>query len=132
MESTLLNSELCTVWAPGSWFSSLKGRAHRMTALRPSVGAPDSAPLAQRWPGSLTASGLQGFEEEVMGVLRRRYPPGMMSELQAACQASLSDLKAAFPDDTILANTSLQRFLQVVPLWHGLSCMGGPAKRQSN
>ena len=57
-----------------------------------------------------------------MSVLRRRYPPGMMSELQAACQASLSDLKAAFPDDTILANTSLQRFLQV-----GLCCMASAA-----
>ena len=48
-----------------------------------------------------------------MSVLRRRYPPGTMSELQAACQASLSNMKAAFPDDTILASTSLQRFLQV-------------------
>ena len=57
--------------------------------------------------------GLQGFEEEVMSILRRRYPPSMMLDLQSFSQATLQDMRDAFPDEVSVPSVSLQKFLQV-------------------
>lgn len=56
---------------------------------------------------------MQGFEEDLPPGLRERYPEGMLPQLQSSAYAALVDMRGAFPDDTILPNTSLTSFLQV-------------------
>ncbi|KAK9805562.1 hypothetical protein WJX72_005167 [[Myrmecia] bisecta] len=56
----------------------------------------------------------EGFEDEVMQLLRKRYPPDMMPELQLFSQGALDDLKDAFPEAAMVKTTNLHRFLKAV------------------
>lgn len=56
---------------------------------------------------------VQAFDGYVKGLLRRRYPPEMMVELQTAFGGALADLADAFPENTYCQTTNLQRFLKV-------------------
>lgn len=59
---------------------------------------------------------MQGFEDDVQAVLQRRYPAEMMGNLQSFSHGALQDIKEAFPDDTILPNANLYKFLQASSL----------------
>ena len=57
---------------------------------------------------------VQAFDGYVKGLLRRRYPPEMMVELQTAFGGALADLADAFPENTYCQTSNLQRFLKVI------------------
>ncbi len=56
---------------------------------------------------------LQAFDGYVKGLLRRRYPPELMTELQTAFGSALADLADAFPDKTYAQTSNMQTFLKV-------------------
>ena len=57
---------------------------------------------------------MQGFNEEVITILRKRYPADLLATLQSQSYGALRDLCDAFPDDSILANSRLKKFLEVM------------------
>ena len=59
------------------------------------------------------ALGLQAFDGYVKGLLRRRYPPELMTELQTAFGSALADLADAFPEKTYAQTSNMQTFLKV-------------------
>lgn len=56
---------------------------------------------------------MQAFDGYVKGLLRRRYPPELMAELQSAFGGALADLADAFPDQTYAQTSNLQTYLKV-------------------
>lgn len=60
-----------------------------------------------------TPTSVQGFNEEVICILRKRYPAELLATLQSQSHGALRDICDAFPDDSILANARLKRFLEV-------------------
>eukprot|EP00891_Asterochloris_glomerata_P007742 jgi/Astpho2/7742/fgenesh1_pg.00116_%23_10_t len=57
----------------------------------------------------------QGFEEDIMSVLRKRYPPRLMEDLKGFSHEAIEDLVEAFPDKIIARSSHLHRFLQARP-----------------
>ena len=58
---------------------------------------------------------VQGFEEDIMSVLRKRYPPRLMEDLKGFSHEAIEDLVEAFPDKVIARSAHLHRFLQARP-----------------
>ena len=56
---------------------------------------------------------IQGFNEEVISILRKRYPADLLATLQTRSNGALRDLCDAIPDDSILANSRLKKFVEV-------------------
>ncbi len=56
---------------------------------------------------------MQGFNEEVICILRKRYPADLLATLQSQSYGALREVCDAFPDDSILPNAKLKRFLEV-------------------
>ena len=56
---------------------------------------------------------LQAFDGYVKGLLRKRYPPELMLELQTAFGGAIQDLVEAFPDKTYAQTSNMQTFLKV-------------------
>ena len=58
---------------------------------------------------------MQGFEEDIMSVLRKRYPPRLMEDLKGFSHEAIEDLVEAFPDKVIAPSAHLHLSLQVTP-----------------
>lgn len=56
---------------------------------------------------------VQGFEGEVSLVLRRHFPPTLLTDLQASSQGALVELAQAFPYQPAASSVGLTRFTQV-------------------
>lgn len=101
------SKQLCCLanrpYLPGSLQANMlqSSRAETIAAAR--IGG------RQRQPEVLR---VQGFDGDVLAVLQRRFPAEMMDNLQSFSHGALLDIKEAFPDDTILPNSNLWKFLQ--------------------
>ncbi|KAK9835385.1 hypothetical protein WJX81_006485 [Elliptochloris bilobata] len=56
----------------------------------------------------------EGFEEEVLSVLIKRYPPNLLADLQVFSQACLQDMADAFPREPTPCASNLHSFIEVV------------------
>ncbi|CAL8465245.1 g4780 [Coccomyxa elongata] len=124
--------ELLPVAANEVYFKTFRGRWCFLPALPwlrlSCLGSPGSWRIPQRkmhdlatcmrrvarvlWALHVTFQ--EGFEGEVALVLRRHFPPTLLTDLQASSQGALVELAQAFPYQPAASSLGLTRFTQVV------------------
>lgn len=107
---------VCTLW--GQWFflpaiSGLRSKSRVFPNEEMDQLATALRQVARMlWGIHVTLQ--MGFEQEVLNLLRRHYPPHIMPNLQRYSQAAMHDMSNAFPQGPSLNHSNLNSFLETV------------------